>query len=102
MFKGILSTLNLVTTQLRSSNQQTGSSSSTASAEKSHKKPYLQPAVTQLNFEHGALILLGRAWDGDEQARECLLLLFPAGEQKTKPIAVPRAADVERDRDSQR
>jgi hypothetical protein len=46
------------------------------------KKPYSPPEIIELNREQVALVLLGRAWDGDEKAKEllekCADVLFPA------------------------
>jgi hypothetical protein len=47
------------------------------------KRTYVKPAVHKLNFEQGALILLGRAWAGDQGAKEFLTHLFPS---QTKQI----------------
>jgi hypothetical protein len=43
-----------------------------------HKKKYVPPIAYKLNFEQGALILLGRAWDGDKEAKAFLTHLFPS------------------------
>ena len=46
-----------------------------------HKKPYSPPKLRKRNREEVALILLGHAWDGDENAQELLEqgadVLFP-------------------------
>jgi hypothetical protein len=46
------------------------------------KKPYSPPEVRKLTREQAALILLGQAWDGNENAKEllwcCADALFPA------------------------
>ena len=42
-----------------------------------NKKPYLRPEVRKLNSEQAILILVGKAWDGDNSARELLEILFP-------------------------
>jgi hypothetical protein len=47
------------------------------------KKTYVKPAMHKLNFEQGALILLGRAWAGDQGAKQFLTHLFPS---ETKQI----------------
>jgi hypothetical protein len=46
-------------------------------ASPTRKQPYVRPAMYKLNLEQGALILLGRAWDGDNEAKEFLTHLFP-------------------------
>lgn len=47
-----------------------------------HKKAYSPPEVRKLNREQTALVLLGQAWDGDQNAKELLEcaadVLFPA------------------------
>lgn len=42
------------------------------------KKAYCAPQARKLEPEQANLILVGRAWDGDEGAREMLEILFPA------------------------
>jgi len=46
------------------------------------KKHYLPPQVIKLNSEQGVLLLLGHAWEGSEQARDILKLLFPVRRDK--------------------
>jgi hypothetical protein len=41
------------------------------------KKPYIRPQVIALSPEQSAVILAGRAWAGDHNARYMLELLFP-------------------------
>lgn len=57
------------------------------------KKPYSPPEVRNPTREQAALILLGRAWDGDQNAKELLEYgadaLFPPSEGK----AVSSCAD---------
>jgi hypothetical protein len=58
------------------------------------KKRYSPPRFSTLNREQASLILLGRAWDGDNDAKELLDLaadiLFPAPSQNQKetPMAL--------------
>jgi hypothetical protein len=49
-----------------------------AQAEAARKKKYVRPTARRLSFEQGALILVGRAWDGDERAKELLTHMFPS------------------------
>ena len=52
----------------------------------SHRNPYSPPEVRKLNREQAALMLLGRAWDGDQNAEELLEcaadVLFPLPQGK--------------------
>lgn len=51
------------------------------SMESSRRKLYLSPKLKKLTREQAALILLGQAWDGDQNAKELLEcgadVLFP-------------------------
>jgi len=49
------------------------------------KKPYSRPQATKLGTEQGILILVGRAWSGDQGARELLELIFPGPGEKPAP-----------------
>jgi len=50
------------------------------------RRTYSPPQVRRLNAEQGALLLLGHAWQGDQEARELLELLFPEpAEQLLQP-----------------
>jgi hypothetical protein len=53
-------------------------------AASTRKKPYVRPEVHQITFNQGALILLGRAWDGDAGAKEFLTHLFPPRVEKVE------------------
>jgi hypothetical protein len=52
------------------------------------KKPYSPPELREITREQAALMLLGRAWDGDENAKEvleyCADTLFPPPPPKNK------------------
>jgi hypothetical protein len=54
-------------------------------AVRTRKKKYVRPTVCKLNFEQGALILLGRAWEGDDEAKQFLTHLYPT-KVETKAI----------------
>jgi hypothetical protein len=57
------------------------------------RKPYLPPEFKHLTAEQGALVLVGRAWAGDEQARDLLGCIFPEPDAKNgaiREIAGPR------------
>jgi hypothetical protein len=47
----------------------------------SRERPYSPPTFREINREHAALVLLGQAWDGDENAKHLLEysgdILFP-------------------------
>jgi hypothetical protein len=49
---------------------------------KKTRKPYVKPQCNKITREQAALLLLGQAWDGDEEAKELLEL--------TAPIIFPR------------
>jgi hypothetical protein len=42
------------------------------------RKPYHPPCMRKITSEQAAIVLVGRAWEGDEQARALLSLLFSA------------------------
>lgn len=43
----------------------------------SRKKRYRRPQVIKMSSEQGKLVLVGRAWNGDQNARDLLKLVFP-------------------------
>lgn len=53
------------------------------------REPYCPPELRKINREQAALILLGRAWDGDANAKklleDCADVLFPAPAAKKGP-----------------
>ena len=61
------------------------------------RKPYSPPEVRKLNSEQAILVLLGRAWSGDEPARDLLSLLFPVhgeGQSASSPMRKSPEAEI--------
>ena len=59
------------------------------------KKGYLSPQVRSRTFEQAALVLVGHAWNGDQQARDLLELMFrePGEKQPNYPPRENRAVE---------
>lgn len=51
-------------------------------APKVPKRPYLPPQWRGLNFEQASLSLVWHAWNGDQNARDLLEVMFPLPGEK--------------------
>jgi hypothetical protein len=49
------------------------------------KKIYVAPAMRKVDPEMAKLILVAKAWDGDQEARRLLELIFAEGGEKILP-----------------
>jgi len=80
LFKAIFKKIAPASAKLRASEKQEPEASLAVT-----KKPYSRPQTTKLGTEQGRLILVSRAWAGDQGARELLELIFPGPGEKPAP-----------------